>query len=260
VTTPVRDAATVILVRDGEYGLEVFLQRRVTGMAFAAGMTVFPGGGVDPSDATAPAGWAGPSASWWAECLSVDVPRGRSLVLAAVRETFEECGVLLAGPTESTIVSDSTAYSGERRRVESRELSFGQFLVENDLIVRTDLLRPWANWITPEGEAARRYDTRFFVAVSPDGQIADDATSEATDAVWSTADSALDDFRSGRRELMPPTWAMLRRLATHDRVADALADAPDLAPVQPVVVTTGGTVRVDFEGSDEYYRDMPSDR
>ncbi|GGG06079.1 NUDIX hydrolase [Rhodococcoides trifolii] len=258
MSTPVRDASTVILVRDGRSGVEVFLQRRVGGMAFAAGMTVFPGGGVDPSDATATAGWAGPAPSWWAERLSVDVPRGRALVLAAVRETFEECGVLLAGPTESTIVSDSTAFSGERRRVEARDLPFGQFLVDNDLVVRTDLLRPWANWITPEGEAARRYDTRFFVAVAPEGQVADDATSEATDAGWSTAESALADFRDGRRALMPPTWAMLRRLAHHDRVADVLADAPDLAPVQPVVVTTGEAVRVDFDGAEQYYADMPS--
>ncbi|MGU3434182.1 NUDIX hydrolase [Actinomycetes bacterium M1A6_2h] len=259
MSTAVRDASTVVLVRDGESGVEVFLQRRVGGMAFAAGMTVFPGGGVDPSDASATASWAGPPASWWSEQFSVDVPRGQALVLAAVRETFEECGVLLAGSTASTIVSDSTAYAGQRRRVEAREVSFGQFLVENDLVVRTDLLRPWANWITPEGEAARRYDTRFFVAVAPEGQIADDATSEASDAGWSTAESALADFREGRRALMPPTWAMLRRLARHDRVAEVVDDVVDLAPIQPVVVSTGGTLRVDFDGAEQYYADMPSD-
>src|SRR5574340_1593535 len=99
---PPRDASTVMLVRDGARGVEVFLLRRVAGMAFAGGMTVFPGGGVDPSDADAEVEWAGPSVAWWAERFTTDVDRAKALVCAAVRETFEECGVLLAGPTADT--------------------------------------------------------------------------------------------------------------------------------------------------------------
>ncbi|GAB3915097.1 hypothetical protein GCM10029964_127720 [Kibdelosporangium lantanae] len=92
-----KDAATVVLLRDTDTGVEAFLLRRVMGMAFAGGMTVFPGGGVDKRDADTAIAWTGPSAAWWAERFSCDVPLARALVCAAVRETFEESGVLLAG-------------------------------------------------------------------------------------------------------------------------------------------------------------------
>ncbi|HEY4994302.1 MAG TPA: NUDIX domain-containing protein, partial [Nakamurella sp.] len=95
---PLRRAATVMLLRDTAAGLEVFVLRRVTGMAFAAGMTVFPGGAVDTADDAAPLAWVGPDAIWWAERLGVSARDAASLVVAAVRELFEETGVLLAGP------------------------------------------------------------------------------------------------------------------------------------------------------------------
>ena len=128
-------------------------------------MGVFPGGGVDPSDGTADVRWSGPSPAWWAERFGVDEARAKALVCAAVRETFEECGVLLAGPTEDTVVADTAGYAEARRQLESRELSFADFLTRENLVLRADLLRPWANWITPVQEG-RRYDTRFFVAGS----------------------------------------------------------------------------------------------
>ncbi|HEX5402792.1 MAG TPA: NUDIX hydrolase, partial [Pseudonocardiaceae bacterium] len=97
-----RHAATVILARDGAAGIEVFLLRRVMGMAFAGGMTVFPGGGVDQRDADASVAWTGPPADWWAERFGCEPGLARALVCAAVRETFEESGVLLAGPDPAT--------------------------------------------------------------------------------------------------------------------------------------------------------------
>src|SRR3954447_22612855 len=106
-----RPASTVVLLRDGDGrpgGLEVYLLRRHVDMAFAAGMCVFPGGGVDPRDFDADIGWGGPSAAAWADLLGADEAFARALVCAAVRETFEESGVLLAGPTEDTVVSDTT--------------------------------------------------------------------------------------------------------------------------------------------------------
>ena len=93
---PARDASTVILVRDSARGPEVFLQRRTGAMAFAAGMTVFPGGGVDPTDGVADIAWAGPDPAWWARRFATTEPVAKALVAAAVRETFEECGLLLA--------------------------------------------------------------------------------------------------------------------------------------------------------------------
>src|SRR5699024_7523110 len=118
---PVRDAATVMLLRDGVGGIEVFLLRRVTGMDFAGGMTVFPGGGVDPGEG-ARIGWAGPDPQWWAQRWGTDEGRARALVTAAVRETFEECGVLLAGDTPGEVVADARRYGDQRVEIESHRM------------------------------------------------------------------------------------------------------------------------------------------
>ncbi len=92
-----RQAATVLLLRDGAPGLEVYLLRRTKGMPFAGGMTAYPGGGVDPRDGDAEVAWSGPSPARWAAAFGCDERLARELVCAAVRETFEEAGVLLAG-------------------------------------------------------------------------------------------------------------------------------------------------------------------
>ncbi|MGW6695310.1 NUDIX hydrolase [Rhodococcus sp. NPDC054953] len=249
---PVKDASTVILVRDGASGPEVFLLRRVGGMAFAGGMTVFPGGGVDPQDATAEVAWAGPPVSWWAERFGVDEARAKALVCAAVRETFEECGVLLAGPTAETVVSDTSGYAQARRQLESRELSFSEFLAREGLVLRADLLRPWANWITPVGEH-RRYDTRFFVAAAPAGQNADGETSEAAAVAWQTPEEAITDWREGRTMLLPPTWTQLRSIASFGSVAEVLAAEPEIPQILPTLYREDGGLRVRFPGQEPYY-------
>lgn len=240
---PTRDAASVLLVRDGERGLEVFLQRRVLGMAFAGGMTVFPGGGVDPRDADTSVEWAGPPPSWWAGRFGCGEEVARALVCAAVRETFEESGVLLAGPSASEVVADASAYFAERRALERRELSLAAFLAGARLVLRADLLRPWANWVTPV-EEPRRYDTRFFTAALPDGQLADGVTSEASDAVWQRPSEAIADWEGGRRLLLPPTWVALADLAELGTVAEALAVEREVDRVIPKLVRDGDVVRV----------------
>ncbi len=254
-TPPVRDASTVILVRDAvgaAQGIEVFLLERAGGMAFAGGMTVFPGGGVDISDADADLAWAGPDAAWWAEKFGVDEPKAMALVCAAARETFEECGILLAGPTADSIVSDTAGYAADRGRLERREQTFGEFLVRNGLVLRADLLRPWSNWITPVGEK-RRYDTRFFVAVQPDGQDADGETSEAASVGWRSVAVALDDWRSGSTILLPPTWSQLSGLTAFDSVSEVLASNPRIEPIQPELFHVDGEVRIEFPGQQGYY-------
>ena len=242
----------MMLLRDGADGIEVFLQRRVGGMAFAGGMTVFPGGGVDRSDADAAIAWAGPGVDWWAARFGVDEPRAQALVCAAVRETFEECGVLLAGPTADTVVADTAGYREARGRLERRELSFAAFLAETGLVLRADLLRPWANWITPVGEP-RRYDTRFFAAVVPAGQQADGATSEAAEVAWRRPDDALAEWQNGTSILLPPTWVQIRSLNGYPSTADVLAAEPEIVPVEPVLHTDTGTLTVEFDGQDAYY-------
>lgn len=254
---PLKDASTVMLVRDGASGPEVFLQRRVKAMAFAAGMTVFPGGGVDASDAQAEIAWAGPDPAWWGERFGVDAARAQALVCAAVRETFEECGVLLAGPTADSVVSDTAVYGAARAQLERRELSFGQFLARENLVLRADLLRPWANWITPTVET-RRYDTRFFVAVLPQGQRADGATSEAQHVIWSTPAEAIERWKAGTDVLLPPTWSMLVALGEFASTADILAAAPDFEPIQPVLETVEGKPRLRFPNNDRFFADFPA--
>src|ERR1041384_3199335 len=140
-----KDDATVVLIRDTATGLEVFLQRRVTGMAFAGGMTVFPGGGVDRRDLDASVAWTGPEPAWWARCFDCDPALAAALVCAAVRETFEESGVLLAGPDAVSVVSDTGPYAGALRALGDREISLAEFLAGTGLVLRADLLRPWAN-------------------------------------------------------------------------------------------------------------------
>ena len=252
-----RDAATVMLLRDGEPGLEVFLLRRVLGMAFAGGMTVFPGGGVDDGDAAvAEHGWSGAEPSWWAGRLGADEARATRLVCAAARETFEECGILLAGPQAGEVVRDAHRYHDARAALESRDLDFSGFLDREGLVLGADRLRPWSHWITPVGES-RRYDTYFFVAALPEGQTPDGQTSEAEEVLWSTPTAALEHWRAGKSALLPPTWAQLESLEQFGTVAEVMAAEPEITPIQPDIVRDGDRWTVQFDGGDRYLEQMP---
>jgi 8-oxo-dGTP pyrophosphatase MutT (NUDIX family) len=235
-----RPAATVLLVRDhphpqrGRSPLQVFLQRRVAEMAFAGGMTVFPGGGVDASDRPHPDLWAGPEPRWWADRLGVDVELAGAIVHAAVRETFEECGVLLAGPRVPA------GLERHRADVVARRRPFGDVLAGAGLVLRADLLHAWARWITPHGYP-RRYDTAFFVALVPEGQEADAHTTEAVEALWWHPDEALGHWQEGRMQLMPPTVRTLQEIAGFGESAAVLAAAQErvIRPITPVVRRDG---------------------
>ncbi|MFD9703086.1 NUDIX hydrolase [Lentzea sp. NPDC059081] len=238
-----RDAVTVVLLRDGSEGVEAFLLRRVKGMAFAGGMSVFPGGGVDPRDADTSVAWAGPPPEWWGSVFGVDPSTARAFVCAAVREMFEESGVLLAGPDPASVVADTSAYSAARQKLVDRELSLAQFLASEGLVLRADLLRPWANWVTPV-EEPRRYDTRFFVAALPSGQRADGETTEASDASWQTPASAVQDAAEGRRMLMPPTWRTLDEVGALGSVEKVMAAERSVEKIIPKLIREGDVVRV----------------
>ena len=163
-----RDAATVILLREDQVGVEAFLLRRTAELEFAPGAYVFPGGSVDEPDADHGVGWAGPGPADFAALLDVPADRARALVCAAVRETFEESGVLLAGPSEHELVRDSVALAADRHALLAGSTSLAEVLGRRGLIMRTDLLTPWARWITPE-VSPRRFDTWFFAAALPPG-------------------------------------------------------------------------------------------
>jgi 8-oxo-dGTP pyrophosphatase MutT (NUDIX family) len=223
-STP-RDAATVVLLRDGAVGLEAYLLTRVSKMAAFGGMTVFPGGSVDPGD-YADVPWAGTD-EWSHSSLEPDdPPLASALVCAAVRETFEETGVLLAG-TEDTVaaVTDLDGWERDRAAVEAHELTLPAFLAARGLVLRADLLRPWAHWITPEGEP-RRFDTRFFVAALPAAQQSALVTAhEAERAYWARPEDALAAFDAGRLIMVAPTATTLVELSRYARVADVFAAA-----------------------------------
>ena len=237
-----RHAATVVLLRTGPTGPEVYLLRRVPTMAFAGGMHVFPGGAVDPADATADIGWAGPPPSWWASRFGADEQLGRALVCAAVRETFEESGILLAGPSADSLLADvsSDEWEEERRALEAREHSLSELLARRGLVLRADLLRPMAHWITPEVEP-KRFDTRFFLAELPAGQVCRAVGGEADARLWIRPADAL----TGGLRLMPPTVAVLRAVAGHPDVTAALALERTVTPILPrVVVADDGTIQL----------------
>ena len=243
--TPVapRRAATVVLLRDAADGPEAFLVRRRATMAFASGMYAFPGGGVDPRDGAEPAAaaseWVGPDLLAWAALLGLPGQErlAREVVSAAIREMFEETGVLFDGPSETSLVTDvgSADWAAARQSLVQRRVSLSELLRARDLLARSDLLHAWARWITPEFEP-RRYDTFFFLAEVPAGQTAREVGGEADTVCWLRPADALARQATGEWGMLPPTVAVLRSLAGFGRAADALAaPAPSLAPVLPRV-------------------------
>lgn len=235
---PVRDAATVVLLRDGVAGIEAWMLTRVAQMAFAAGMSVFPGGRVEPADAALPL--VGADVAALARRFGCDEQTAHALLGAAVRETYEETGVLLTVPAADL--------SADRAAVEAGVLAFGDLLRAHHLAVDGAALHPWARWVTPLGEP-RRYDTRFFVGALPDAAEAQDVTTESSEASWVPVRMALEAAQRGERGLLPPTLSTLSSLTPFDTVAQAIAasEARDLDPVQARIRTAAdGSVRVEL--------------
>ena len=202
-----RDAATVVLLRPGSDGPELYLLRRPVSMEFAGGMCVFPGGGVDRRDFDHTVAWAGPSPAEWAERLGTDEAKARALVCAAVRETFEESGVLLAGQSADAVVADTTGEDWEDDRIalEGRELAMTDFLDRRGLVLRTDLLGAWSGWLTPVFEP-KRYRTWFFVAELPEGQRTREVSTESDQVVWLPAARAVEQAEAREILMLPPTY------------------------------------------------------
>lgn len=250
-TSQLRDAASVVLVRDGAAEVEAFTLTRSPTMAAFPNATVFPGGGVDPGDALPEEAWKGADLSLWARTFGDDEASVRRLLMAAVRETFEECGVLLAQRSDAGSLNPQD-YTAARGAVEKRELDMSEFLAAHGLRADFSLLRPLARWVTPEGNP-RRYDTRFFLAQLPAGQHAVRATGEATGAQWMSPEAAFSLFREGKTHLMPPTWSMFRTLNGFGSAAEALSVEFEPQQVTPTMVGSASPQRVDFPHAEEYY-------
>lgn len=224
-----RDAATVILQRpDVDGAPQVYLLRRQVSMDFAGGMCVFPGGGVDPRDYDHEVAWAGPEPAAWAARLGTTEDVARALVCAAVRETFEESGVLLAGTSEDDVVADTTGedWEADRHALESRELSMTDFLVRRGLVLRTDLLGIWSGWLTPVFEP-KRYRTWFFVARLPEGQVTRDVSTESSEVVWLPAAEAAEQADRGELAMLPPTYLTCLEIGTIGDVDAVMAASLD---------------------------------
>ena len=250
-----RDAATVILLRQAVdagargVGFEAFLLRRTAELEFAPGAFVFPGGSVDASDADPGLGWAGPDPAEFAALLDVPPDRARALVCAAVRETFEESGVLLAGASHDDLVRDSAALAADRHALLAGTASLAEVLGRRGLVLRTDLLTPWARWITPEA-SPRRFDTWFFAAALPPGQAATAAPEghadpgESESGTWLRPALALEAARAGQMTLLPPIAVTLGELAGHADVPAILARRQVITPRLPKVIVEDGRVRL----------------
>jgi 8-oxo-dGTP pyrophosphatase MutT (NUDIX family) len=236
-------------------GIVVHMLRRKPSMAFAAGMYAYPGGAVDPRDERADLRWAGPDAAAWAERLGCGPAEAQAVVCAAVRETFEESGVLLAGPDAGSVVADTAGddWEAERAALAAHELSFAELLARRGLVLRSDLLGGWARWITPEFEE-RRYDTWFFVCVMPRGQRTRDVSGEADDTVWVRPAQAAARYDAGRMAMMPPTISTLRQLAAFGTAREALAAAVgrDMTPVLAKARLDGEDIVLAWPGHDEF--------
>ena len=230
-----RDAATVILVRPGPE-VEVFLLRRTKALEFAPGACVFPGGSVDERDAElaiAETGWVGPAPADLGQLLGISAERVCALVCAAVRETFEESGVLLAGPSPTELVQDNAME--DRQALLDGSLSMGELLSRRGLKLRADLLTPWARWITPE-ISPRRFDTWFFAAALPPGQLAAAGPGEADSGTWWRPSAALEAARAGEITLLPPTAVTLAELAAYPDMGGILGESRMITPLMPTVV------------------------
>ena len=223
-----RVAATVVLLRPASPGFQAFALRRASTMAFAPNMYAFPGGSVDVRDAEVDVAFAGPSPATWARRLGLAEAAAREVVCAAVREVFEECGVLLAGPDESTVVGDVSGVDWEAARVAllSHDVGLADLLAERGLVVRSDLLVPWARWVTPEFEP-RRFDTYFFLARLPAEQRTREVGGEAEHTIWAAPGEL------AALPMLPPTAYTLRQLATHPTIDAAISAAPSAFATSP---------------------------
>jgi 8-oxo-dGTP pyrophosphatase MutT (NUDIX family) len=238
-----RDAATVMVLRPAPDrpadAVEVLMLRRPAAMAFAPGAYVFPGGSVDAADGDPGIGWSGPDPAEFGERLGCPAQEARALVCAAVRETFEESGVLLAGEPDGSPVVPDASLDEDRAALAAGSVTFAEVLSRHGLVLLAGLLTPWARWVTPEAEP-RRFDARFFAAALPPGQRPVGHQAEADRTAWLRPAAALEAARTGSMMLLPPTAATLHEFATLGGAAEILGRRRTIVPVMPRLVAEDG--------------------
>ncbi len=238
-TVPIKPAATVMLVRDVEpgtgTGVEVFMLRRTLNAVFGSGMYVFPGGRVEASDGT-------------------DVDRAHRL--AAIRECYEEAGVLLAHDADSATVVDGHDVLRERAGVNDGSVDLEQLCSRHGLSLGLDDLVWVSHWVTPMGEA-RRFDTRFYLVPAPADQHSTHDDTETIASLWTHPADALVREQRGELQMMPPTIFILKFLSGFDSVDEAMVAARALPSPEVILPrlrwAADGTRRgVSIPGDDDY--------
>lgn len=260
-TVPVRPAATVMLIRDrARGGVEVCMLQRNLKSDFVGGAYVFPGGGVDPADGE-------PEVSPY--CLGRDdvgasaalgLPRnGLAFWVAAVRETLEESGLMLAVHPDGTPVDFddprvAARFVEHRHAVDTSQRRLVEVCADEDLRLTLGGMHYVGRWITPPG-SPRRYDTRFFLAAAPEGQRPVQDDREVISAEWIAPEEALERHRAAQFPMLPPTVANLRMLAEYTTTTSALDGAAQMGPIHtvaPRIVSDGDGIRIVMPGDPAY--------
>lgn len=220
-SVPIRPAATVMLIRKTR-ALEVLMMRRHAKTVFAGGMWVFPGGAVDPADFELDIHGQD----------RIDIPGGtekpinpyedRAYYAAAIRECFEESGVLMTTSSALATQPTSSALVEARSALNAGSLPFNEMLATWSMIPDATAMQLVARWVTPVG-SPRRFDTRFFITACTDSTQAAHDDQELVDSAWMTPQSVLDAFASGEMDLMTPTLRMLKSLSRHESVGEVFS-------------------------------------
>jgi 8-oxo-dGTP pyrophosphatase MutT (NUDIX family) len=232
---PAKPAATVMLLRDSDTGIEVFMLRRTTAAAFAGGMYVFPGGKVDAADGEGDDGY----------------------VIAAIRECYEEAGVLLATDDTGVMVTDGHPALAHRQAVYDGSIDLRALCRQHELRPAIDDLVWVSHWITPIGESSRRFDTRFFIAIAPPGQTSRHDDNETIASSWVSPADGLRRHQHGELTMMPPTIKSLEFLAAQPDAASAMITARRTGRPVPILPRLrrngeGRVTGVSLPGDDDY--------
>ncbi len=269
MTVSLRDAATVMLVRDavdgpGRPAVEVCMLKRNLASEFVAGAYVFPGGSLDPEDRGLVADelCRGLDDATASALLGVD-SGGLAFWVAALRECFEEAGVLLAqarDPAEGTAVLDTSdpvvraRFEAHRREINEGRTGLLAVCRAEGLVLAADTVHYVSHWITPE-LAPKRYDTRFFVTAAPAGQVAHHDEGETIATIWVRPSDALARFEAGEIELLPPTIDNLEKLGVHSSTEEVMTwarEMVDIPTILPIVLIEDGRLLVLRPGDDGY--------
>ncbi|MBK9180079.1 MAG: NUDIX domain-containing protein [Acidimicrobiales bacterium] len=261
----VRDAATVMLVRDGVAGMEVFMLRRNLNSDFVGGAYVFPGGAVDPADRhTDLEPWClGRTDADASRALGVD-GGGLAYWVAAIRECFEEAGVLLAYGRDGQVVrfddpDVASRFEAHRHAVHETGRSLVEICRADGLQLAVDTIHYFSHWITPEGPP-RRYDTRFFVTRAPEAQVPLHDDRETIANLWVRPADALERHQRGELDLIFPTIRNLMAIGRFDRADDLLAAAAaetEIPTILPRVIQDGHGLRIVLPGDPAYDQPGP---